>query len=47
VDGELIMEGNGEDAVIEKTNPWVRAIRACIQKKSEKKKAMNFLTNNQ
>ena len=44
VDAELIMEGDGEDAAIDETNPRVRAIRARIQEKSEKKKAMNFLT---
>ena len=44
VDAELIMEGDGEDAVIDETNPWVRAIRACIQEKSDKKNTMNFLT---
>jgi hypothetical protein len=41
VDAELIMEGDGEDAAIDETNPRVRAIRARIQEKSEKKKAMN------
>jgi hypothetical protein len=44
VDAELIMGGDGEDAAIDETNPRVRAIRARIQEKSEKKKAMNFLT---
>ena len=40
---ELIMEGDGENAAIDETNPRVRAIRARIQEKSEKKKAINFL----
>ena len=44
MDAELIMKGDREDAVIDETNPQVRAIRARIQEKSEKKKAMNFLT---
>ena len=29
--------------MVDETNLWARAKRACIQEKSEKKKAMNFL----
>ena len=44
VNAKLIMEGDEEDAAIDETNPRVRVIKAHIQEKSKKKRAMNFLT---
>ena len=44
VESEIIIEGDNPDAEIDEENVQVRAIRARIHLKSEKKKAMNFLT---
>ena len=44
VESEIIIEGDDPDAEIDEENVQVRAIRARIHLKSEKKKAMNFLT---
>jgi len=40
----IIAEGNDPDADIDEENVQVRAIRARIHLKSEKKKTMNFIT---
>ena len=42
VESEIVYEGDLDDE-IDETNPRVRAIRAKIFMKQEKKKAMNFL----
>ena len=44
VDAELIMEGEGADQELDEANPRVVAARARLLVKSEKKKAMSFLT---
>ena len=44
VDAEIVIEGDPEDDVIDEDNPRVIAMRVRILVKTEKKKAMNFLT---